>query len=195
MKIMKIAIFLIIMAIIINSVSAVKVEVVPSTKNIRPGQNFTVNISITPEKNDNIAGNYNVAGAQTNFLFNSKILNANNIKEGNLLKLSGGATIFNAGIINNTIGEISDIYGAIITPGKSVSKKGIFATIEMTANKEGISYLNLSNIIVGNSNGDSLNYRVINSSIKVMAKGNPRRGSGNYIYDTYKNIFNILQGI
>ena len=57
---------------------------------------------------------------------------------------------FSAGTINNTTGTLTNVAGAIITPGQTVSASGTFAVVTMTVTANiGTFPLTLSNVIVG----------------------------------------------
>ena len=124
------------------------------------GTQFTVNINVQP--------NNAIAGAQFNLSFNPALVSVNSITEGNLFKQGGASTYFKQGTVNNTTGTVMGVAGAITTPGKTVSSAGIFAVITMTAGtSQGTSTLNLSNVIVGEIDGQSISLTVVNNQVTI----------------------------
>jgi len=142
------------------------VSISPSTQTVLPGQAFTIDIIIDPD----VA----IAGAQFDLSFDPSLISANSVTEGNLLKQGGASTYFSPGTIDNTAGKIKGVAGAIITPGATVSSPGVFATIQMTAKSvEGTSPLNLSNVIVGDINGNPVSITVNNGSVTIGVPPTP----------------------
>jgi hypothetical protein len=136
------------------------VNVAAPTGTLSPGQQFTVNISVTP--------NNAIAGMQFNLAYNPNIVTVNSVTEGNLLSQGGASTYFNAGQINNTAGTVTGVFGAIISPGQTVATAGTFAVITMTAGSSGgSSALTLSNVVVGDSGGQSIPVTLNNSTVTV----------------------------
>ena len=124
------------------------------------GTQFTVNINVQP--------NNAIAGAQFNFSFNPALVSVNSITEGNLFNQGGANTYFMQGTINNTTGTVTGVAGVITTPGKTVSSAGTFAVIRMTAGTlQGTSTLYLSNVIVGEINGQSISVTVVNNQVMI----------------------------
>jgi hypothetical protein len=139
-----------------NAVVSVSVP----TGTINPGQQFTVNINVVP--------NNPIAGMQFNLTFNSAVLTVNNIAEGNLLSQGGASTYFNPGNINNAAGTVTGVFGAITSPGQTVATTGTFAIITMTAGSTGgTSALTLSNVIVGDINGNPVPVTVTNGTVSL----------------------------
>ena len=115
---------------------ATKVTVSPISQTVMKGQNFTVNISVVPDTE--------IAGMQFSLRFNSSLLKAKSVSEGELFKQGGHITVFNPGTIDNEEGIVKYVYGCIIGRG-SVSTPGTFAIINITASnsKTGISHISL----------------------------------------------------
>jgi hypothetical protein len=131
----------------------------PSTQQIDEGQNFVISVYVEPDTH--------VSGAQFNLQFDSSLVNVVRITEGDLLNQNGDSTLFNAGTIDNSQGTVTDIYALIF--GKSnVTTSGIFANIDLVAlNKSGISAFELSNVIISNSEGQSLPITVSNGTTNI----------------------------
>ncbi len=142
------------------------------------GTQFTVNINVQP--------NNAIAGAQFNLSFNPALVSVNSITEGNLFNQGGASTYFMQGTINNTTGTVTGVAGVITTPGQTVSSAGTFAVITMTAGtSQGTSTLNLSNVIVGEINGQSISVTVVNN--QVMINGGTTHHDSNNHGDHYSN--------
>ena len=130
------------------------------TQNISLGTPFTVNILVQP--------NSPIVGAQFNLSFNPSLVNVNNVTEGNLFKQNGANTYFIPGTINNNTGIVTGVVCVAIGNGQSISNPGIFAVITMTTmTSTGTSTLNLSNVIVGDVNGQSLGVTLVNSQVNI----------------------------
>jgi hypothetical protein len=139
-----------------NAVVSVSVPVgAPS-----PGEQFTISINVQP--------NNAIAGMQFDLSFNPDIVTVDSIAEGNLLTQHGAGTFFNAGEIDNATGTVTGVFGVIISPGQAVATAGTFAVITMTAGSaRGSSPLTLSNVIIGDIEGNSIPLTVNNGTISV----------------------------
>jgi hypothetical protein len=127
---------------------------------VAPGEQFTVSLTIEP--------NNAIAGAQFNLAFDPSIVTANSVEEGGLLTQDGANSYFNAGEIDNETGTIKGVFGAIISPGQTVSATGTFAVITLTAGTEGgTCLLALSNVVIGDIEGQSVPVSVINGTVSV----------------------------
>ena len=130
----------------------------PSNKIVAQGERFNLNISINPLATA-------ITGIQLNIEFNKSMLNVNSIIEGNLFKQNGANTFFNNGTINNSVGTVINIYNAILGPF-NVSTPEVFIIINATAlGSSGISSINLSNVKIADSNGNSIILNVMNGSV------------------------------
>ncbi|AKB25974.1 hypothetical protein MSMTP_2505 [Methanosarcina sp. MTP4] len=134
------------------------VTVTPDDQIVTPNQPFTIDVRIDPSTP--------IVAAQFDLQFDSLMVRANSVSEGNLLKQDGAGTLFNS-TINNSEGTVTDVYGVIV--GKTnVSSEGVFATISMTAgNKTGISELDLSNVRVLDTSITDLPVSIRNASVLV----------------------------
>ena len=127
---------------------------------VSSGNQFTINIIVQP--------NTAIAGAQFNLSFNPSLVSVNSVTEGNLFTQGGASTYFMPGTINNNTGNVTGVAGAIITPGKTVSTTGTLAVITITARtSKATSTLTLSNVIVGDINGQSVSASVVNSQVVI----------------------------
>ena len=137
---------------------------------IKMEQQFSINISIDP------AGS-SITAAQFNLDFNSSLVKINNITEGYFFKQQGANTAFSPGNLNNTDGTLINVWGLIITPGANVLKKGVMATITMTATGTGIAYLNISNVIISDPSSHSVSVNITNVSIDIISYDTSPPGS------------------
>jgi len=152
------------------------VSISPSTQQIDEGQNFVISIYVEPDAP--------ASGAQFNLQFDSSLVNVVSVTEGDLFNQDGANTFFRSGTIDNSQGTITDVYALIF--GKSnVTSSGIFANIDLVAlNKSGTSAFELSNVVISNSEGQSLPIAAINGNADIgdvtatPADGDASGGSG-----------------
>lgn len=142
----------------ITEATAVSVSVVDEI--IEIGEQTTINIIVDPSKA--------IAGMQLDLNFDPTLVSIDSIEEGNLLKQDEANTFFNSGIVDNDSGVIKDVYGAIVSSGKSVSGKGTFATVKLTAKtKKAICPLTLSNVIVGDIQGKAVTLNIVDGALEI----------------------------
>jgi hypothetical protein len=126
------------------------------------GETFTVDIVVDPDTE--------IAGAQFGLSFDPSVVTANGVTEGDFLSQSGASTYFIAGIIDNVAGTITGVFGTIEAEGETVSQSGIFATISFTAGTAaGTSALALTNVIVGDLQGQAVDIEVADGSVTVAS--------------------------
>jgi len=148
-----------------KSQDASNVTVSPDHQIVAPNQPFNIDVSINPDTA--------ITGAQFELLFDSQMLRADSVTEGNLLNQDGAVTLFNSGTINNNEGTVTDIYGLILASdnpaiASNVASPGVMATISMTAgNRTGIAELRLSNVRVSDSNITYVPVSIRNASVLV----------------------------
>jgi hypothetical protein len=132
-----------------SAAEATTVSIATPSQSIDPGQQFTVSISVVPGTA--------IAGMQFDLSFDPSLVTVESVKEGDLLGQGGASTFFNSGKIDNQAGTVAGVFGAITSPGESVSTQGAFATITLTAKTQGESWpLSLSDVIVGDMDGNSV---------------------------------------
>ena len=142
----------------VSAASPAVVTVSAPAQPVSHGQQFTVNITVQP--------NNAIAGAQFNLSFNPAQVSINSVTQGSLFNQGGASTYFMAGTINNAAGTLTNVGGAIITPGQTVSTAGTFAVITMTAGAgSGTCLLTLSNVVVGDINGNSVSINIVNGQV------------------------------
>ena len=124
------------------------------------GEQCTISIAVEPNKA--------IAGMQFDMNFDPSLVSADNIEEGDLLTQDGASIYFNSGVIDNESGTITGVYGAIVSPGESVSTGGTFAIITLTIGAtKSICPLTLSNVIVGDLKGISVPVKLVNSKVAI----------------------------
>jgi hypothetical protein len=145
---------------IVSADPATAVTVEPASKVVGVGETFTVDIVVDPDAD--------IGGAQFSLSFDPSVVTANDVTEGNLLSQGGASTFFISGIIDNAAGTITGVFGAITAIDETVSQPGIFATISFTAGAVvGTSALDLTNMIVGDSQGQAVDIEVTDGSVTV----------------------------
>ena len=117
---------------------------------VKVGDRFTVQL-----KAENIS---DLAGWQSDIIFDPAVLKVNNVREGSFLKQGGGRTHFLEGTIDNTTGRIDDIGSARLSEG-GVSGEGILLSVIFTAEATGESRLSLRRFQVGSSTGETISSR------------------------------------
>ena len=138
-------------------ISPTFVNISPPSQSVSTGDTFTINITVNPTEP--------IAGMQFDLSFNSSLLTANSVLEGDLFH--GFTTYFNSGTIDNTNGTITDVCGVAIMG--NTSTPGTFAVINFTAKTtDGTSPINLSNVVVGDPNGMAVAIEVNNGNVTVM---------------------------
>jgi hypothetical protein len=126
---------------------------------LQAGDQFSVNIEAVPGSA--------IAGMQSDLSFDASLVAVTAVQEGDLLNQTGATTFFNQGTVDNQAGKVTGVFGAITTRGMTVSTPGIFATVTFTAKQQGQGCpLNLSNVVVGDINGNAV-------SVSLENEGSP----------------------
>ncbi len=132
-----------------SAAESTNVSVSPPAQTVDAGQQFTVTIDVAPGDA--------MAGMQFDLSFDPSVVVVDRVEEGNLLRQGGATTFFNTGKTDNQAGTITGVFGAIASPGETVSSEGTFAIITLTAKAQRDSWpLALSNVIVGDIDGNAL---------------------------------------
>ena len=130
------------------------------TEAVAPGQQFTVSVAVVPSKA--------IAGVQFDLSFDAFLASASTVEEGHLLNQGGATTFFNSGSIDNQEGKITGVFGAITTPGATVSTPGTFAIVTFTAKtRSGTCPLSLSSIVVGDVDGNSVIVSAVDAAVSI----------------------------
>jgi hypothetical protein len=136
------------------------VSVSAPSQPVGSGEQFTVSIFVSPSTA--------ISGMQFNLQFNPSLVTVNSVEEGTLLGQGGASTYFNPGEIDNQAGTVTGAFGVITSPGQTISTRGTFATIRLTAKTQGGSCpLGLSGVVVGDINGNSVPVSVIGDTFTI----------------------------
>jgi hypothetical protein len=136
------------------------VSVSAPTQPIGPGEQFTVTVSVVPGSA--------IAGMQFDLSFNASLAAASKVEEGGLLKQGGANSFFSPGTIDNQAGKITGVFGAITTPGRTVSTPGTFASITFTSKPQsGSCPLVLAKVVVGDINGNPVTVSVVSGAVTM----------------------------
>ncbi|MYK18748.1 hypothetical protein F4055_11390 [Candidatus Poribacteria bacterium] len=133
------------------------------TTQVEVGDTFTVNLIV-----ENID---NLAGWQTDIVFNSTVLRALSVAEGDFLEQGGGDTFFKSGTINNTTGKITGLQGVQLSKGE-MDRYGVLVSVNFTAIANGESQLTVANFQAGSSRGEKIPATLSEITI-VVGSGTP----------------------
>ena len=114
---------------------------------IHTSDTFTLNI-----RAENIA---DLAGWQFDIAFDSTVLEAINVSEGDFLKADGGTTFFHGGSIDNAAGKITGLNAARLST-QGVSGTGTLLQVRFKAKSGGETVLALHKFQFGSVTGDSI---------------------------------------
>ncbi|MDE0042944.1 MAG: cohesin domain-containing protein, partial [Candidatus Poribacteria bacterium] len=114
---------------------------------IHIGDTFTVDI-----RAENVS---DLAGWQFDVDFDSSVLEAIDVSEGDFLKTDGGTTFFQSGIIDNAAGKITGLIAGRISEG-GVSGSGSVLQVRFKAKSEGETELALQNFLFGSAAKESI---------------------------------------
>jgi hypothetical protein len=143
-----------------SAATTTAVSISAPTQPVGPGEQFTVSVAVTPGTA--------IAGMQLDLSFDASLATVSKVEEGGLLKQGGATSFFNSGTINNQAGTITGVFGAITSPGRTVSTQGTFATITLTAKTQsGTCPIALANVVVGDINGSSVPVTVVGGTASI----------------------------
>ena len=154
------------------------------TTQVDVGDTFTVHL-----KTENVD---DLAGWQTDIVFNKAVLSALSVSEGDFLKQGGGRTFFEAGTIGNTTGKITGLQAVQLSKGE-MSRQGTLLSVRFTAIASGESGLTVDNFQAGSRRGEKI--RATPSGITVVVGGDTPappvlRPSETALLANYPNPFN-----
>ena len=115
------------------------------TTSVRVGDTFTVHVDA--EKVTDLAG------WQFDLTFDSDVLEAVEVNEGDFLKKGDGNTFFQRGTIDNTVGKIVGLSSALISKNR-VTGTGNLVSVVFSAKAEGNSQVALRNFQLGSDTGE-----------------------------------------
>ena len=113
---------------------------------VRSGDTFTLRLSANSVTD--------LAGWQTDIAFDSEVLEAVEVNEGDFLKAEGGNTFFLRGTIDNTVGEITKLSSARF--GDGMSGTGTLLLVTFTAKATGETRVTFSNFFAGSSSREEI---------------------------------------
>ncbi len=135
---------------------ATEITISAPSQPITSGDRVNVNILVAPSTA--------IAGVQLDLRFDPALFAVDSVSQGSLLTQDGATAFFNTGNIDNEGGVITGAFGAIVTPGQTVSRQGTFATITLTAIADSPTCaVVLSGIVVGDVEGDPVPAVVTNN--------------------------------
>ncbi|MFA5101965.1 MAG: PKD domain-containing protein [Candidatus Thermoplasmatota archaeon] len=138
------------------------VRVAPSSLTVAAGSSFTVTIDCVPQQP--------VKAFELKLSFDPSLLRANTVTEGSIFE--GYNTFFSAGEIDNTAGEIINVYNLIVGPG-NVTDAGSLVSINFTAKTvSGTSPLRLYDVRLTNES-DYLDISVASGSVTITGGTSP----------------------
>ena len=129
-----------------------------------------------------------LAGWQFDFSFNSAVLEALDVSEGDFLKTDGGATFFQSGSIDNAAGKITGLIAGRLSEG-GVSGSGSLLQVGFKAKSEGDTKVALSNFLFGSANDESIPAGPLETSFTVEE----RLLTGDVNRDGVVNILDLLR--
>jgi hypothetical protein len=143
----------------------VTVEISPIEKIVIPSETFSVDIYVSPSISIN-AVSFDILS------FDPTLIHANSVVEGDLFE-GAPSTLFNPGVIDNTLGEIRDVFDLTVPATYTVNGPGILCTISFTAQQNlGITPLGLTEVSVSNKTGGHASVTVINGTVMVNESKN-----------------------
>ncbi|MCY3553230.1 MAG: leucine-rich repeat domain-containing protein [Candidatus Poribacteria bacterium] len=117
------------------------------TTQVKAGATFTVYVKTK--------GVDDLAGWQSDIIFDPAVLKANSVKDGNFLRQDGGRTHFLEGAIDNTDGRITGVGSARISEG-GASGEGTLLSVTFTAKAAGETRVALREFQSGSSAGKAM---------------------------------------
>ncbi|MDY0386031.1 MAG: cohesin domain-containing protein [Methanolobus sp.] len=122
-------------------------------------KDFTLAMIIEPDTN--------VSGVELELSHDPSLINIIAINEGNFLKQGGKSTVFSKGDIDNELGTVTGIYSTIMG-NDMLLDPGTFLNIALSSkNNSGIATIEINNLVITNSAGDTLEVTVNNAKVNV----------------------------
>ena len=149
---------------------------------ITVGNTFTVHL-----KTENID---DLAGWQTDIVFNPAVLRAVSVSEGDFLKQVGGRTFFEKGAINNTTGKITGVRTVQLDRGE-MSRQGTLFSVTFRAVGNGESQLTVDNFQAGSRRGEKINATPSETAI-VVGGDAPTASASDVNGDGTTNILDMV---
>jgi|HubBroStandDraft_4_1064222.scaffolds.fasta_scaffold117570_2 hypothetical protein len=126
--------------------------------NVSVGDSFTIDIGVSQAAD--------LYGFQFDLGFDPTILQATRFAEGTFLTSQGSTFFFNNGI-DNVAGTVAFNADTLIGVSSGASGDGLLMTFDFASIAAGTSGLTISNVVLSDSNGNSLPFAVQNNSVDV----------------------------
>jgi len=160
---------LVVLVLLMGSVSSVvqaaptqsaTISVSPASIAVSHGDTFIIEIMVDPKGEE-------IYAVQYDLYFDNNLLNATSQTKGTFLSQDGASTVDIPNEINNTIGKIE--YGEFRTGIENgVSNSGVLASISFEViGASGTSKLKLSDVILSDSNGESIDSEINDGTCTV----------------------------
>ena len=107
-----------------------------------------------------------LAGWQSDIVFDPTVLEAIKVNEGDFLKQEGQTTFFQKGTIDNDVGKIRGISSTRLN-GEGVNGTGVLLSVTLSAKAGGESRLTLNNYQFGSSTGEVIPIQLLENAIDV----------------------------
>ncbi len=138
--------------------SVALVSLNPSSPSINAGASLTLDVDVS-----NVTDLY---AFQFDLSFAPGVLSAVSITEGSFLPLDG-PTFFIPGTIYNPSGSVAFTADTLLGPGSGASGTGTLAVLTLSALSPGSSGIDLSNVLLLNSNLNPINFDLQDGSVQV----------------------------
>jgi len=138
----------------------VTVSIEPTSSTVSTGGTASVDVDIS--------GVSNLYGFQFDALFGASTVSATSETEGAFLP-SGGTTFFIPGTIDNVGGSVTDTADTLIGAISGVDGSGTLAVLEFTGLAPGTTSIDLANVILLDSNFNSISFTTEDASVTVKS--------------------------
>lgn len=137
----------------------INVEFSPAHISVDENKDFTLAMIIEPDTN--------VSGVELELSYDPSLINIAAINEGEFLKQAGKSTVFSKGDIDNELGTVTGIFSAIMGDDMSLDPGTFLNIVLASKNNSGIATIEINNLVITNSAGDSLEVTVNNAKVNV----------------------------
>ena len=148
----------------------------PTINPVSVGDTFTLDLIIEDV--------VDLAGWQLDIEFNSAVLSAISVSEGNFLSKEGGQTFFKAGDINNDAGTITAASAAFLGL-RGISGTGVLLSVTFETKAAGEGQIKLHNLELGSVDRDDIPYEIAAYPFNFKPRYDVNR-------DELLNIFDLI---
>ena len=148
----------------------------PTINPVSVGDTFTLDLIIEDV--------VDLAGGQLDIEFNSAVLSAISVSEGNFLSKEGGQTFFKAGDINNDAGTITAASAAFLGL-RGISGTGVLLSVTFETKAAGEGQIKLHNLELGSIDRDDIPYEIAAYPFNFKPRYDVNR-------DELLNIFDLI---